>query len=40
MNKEEKKYPEDYTEEQQEQVKKVVIERLKKLPDNFRMAIG
>jgi len=38
--KQEKKYPEDYTKEQQEIIKQIVIERLKQLPDNFRIAIG
>ena len=35
-----KKYPEDYTKEQRELIKKVVIERLKTLPDNFQLSIG
>ena len=35
-----KEYPEDYTEEQIEQIKELVIERLKRLPDNFRLCIG
>ncbi len=36
----EKKYPDDYTKEQQEMIKEIVIARLKQLPDNFRLAIG
>jgi hypothetical protein len=35
-----KKYPEDYTKKQIELIKQIVIERLKLLPDNFRLAIG
>ena len=36
----EKKYPEDYTEEQQELIKQIVIERIKQIPDNVRLSIG
>jgi len=36
----EKKYPEDYTKKQRELIKRIVIERLKLLPDNFRLSIG
>jgi len=31
---------EDLTKEQQEQIKELVIARLKRLPDNIRLAIG
>ncbi len=37
--KEEKEYPKDYTKEEIELIKKIVVERLKRLPDNFRLAI-
>ena len=36
---EEKKF-EDYTEEQKQMIKEIVIERIKKMPDNFRISIG
>ncbi len=36
----EKHYPDDYTPEQQEKIKEIVIARLKQLPDNFRMSMG
>jgi len=36
----EKKYPEDYTEEQIKLIKELVIERIKQIPDNFRISIG
>ena len=35
-----KQYPEDYTPEQQELIKQIVIERIKQIPDNFRMYLG
>jgi hypothetical protein len=34
------KYPEDYTEEQQELIKEIVIARIKQMPDNLRLVIG
>jgi hypothetical protein len=37
--KSEKRY-EDYTKEQQEQIKELVIERIKQMPDNLRVNIG
>jgi len=37
MKNKEKRYPEDYTEEQREMIREIVIARLKDLPDNFRM---
>lgn len=30
----------DYTEEQKEMMKKIVIARLEQIPDNFRLSIG
>ena len=36
----EKKYPEDYTEEQIEQIKEIVIARLERLSDNLKISIG
>ena len=36
----EKKYPEDYTKEQRELIKELVIARLKTLPDNLKISIG
>lgn len=36
----EKKYPEDYTEEQREMIKKLVIARIKQMPDNYRLCMG
>lgn len=36
----EKKYPEDYTEEQREMIKEIVIARLERLPDNIKISIG
>lgn len=35
-----KKYPDDYTEEEIEDIKALVIARLEALPDNFRLSIG
>jgi len=35
-----KEYPDDYTLEQQEQIKELVIARLKQIPNNLRMSIG
>lgn len=35
-----KKYPEDYTKEQQELIKAIVIERIKQMPENLRLSIG
>ena len=35
-----KKYPEDYTKEERELIKQIVIERIKQTPDNFRISIG
>ncbi|GAI28944.1 unnamed protein product, partial [marine sediment metagenome] len=31
---------EDYDEKTQEMIKDIVIERLKRMPDNFRLSIG
>ena len=36
----EKEYPTDYTDEEQEYIKKLVIARLKQIPDNFRLSLG
>ena len=36
----EKQYPDDYTPEQQEEIKKLVIARLKQIPSNLRLSIG
>jgi len=36
----EKKYPEDYTKEQREMIKKIVIARIKQMPSNIRLSIG
>jgi len=37
----EKKYPEDYTEEEREMIKELVIARIKQqMPNNFRLSIG
>ena len=35
-----KKYPEDYTEEEREIIKELVIARIKQMPDNWRLCIG
>jgi len=35
-----KKYPEDYTKEERELIKEIVIARIKAMPDNFRLSIG
>jgi hypothetical protein len=40
MTDQDKRYPEDYTPEQQEQIKEIVIARLKQMPDNLRLCIG
>jgi len=37
---EDKKYPDDYTKEQREQIKEIVIARIKQMPDNFRVSLG
>jgi len=37
---EDKTYPDDYTEEEIELIKELVIARLECLPDNFRMSLG
>ena len=34
------KYFNDYTEEEKELIKKIVIERLKQMPSNIRISIG
>lgn len=34
-----KRYPEDYTKEEQEQIKSLVIERIKKMPDYLRLGL-
>jgi len=31
---------EDYNKEEQEIIKEIVIERIKQMPDNFRISIG
>lgn len=40
MTDKEKEYPEDYTEEEQELIKEVVIARIKQIPNNMRLSIG
>ena len=35
-----KKYPDDYTKEQKELIKEIVIARIKQMPDNLRLSIG
>jgi len=35
-----KVYPQDYTKEQVELIKKIVIARLQQIPDNLRLCIG
>jgi len=40
MMNDEKKYPDDYTPEEQEQIKQLVIARIKQLPDNFALYLG
>jgi len=40
MTDKEKQYPEDYTEEQQELIKQMVIERIRRMPDNLRLSLG
>ena len=37
---EENKKFEDYTKEQQEMIKDIVIARIKQMPDNLRLSIG
>ena len=39
QNKSDKKYPEDYTKEQREQIKEIVIARIKLMPESFRASI-
>jgi len=36
----EKKYPEDYTKKERELIKEIVIERIKKVPDNWKLSVG
>jgi hypothetical protein len=40
MTTKDKKYPEDYTEEEREMIKELVIARIKQMPDNWRLCIG
>lgn len=35
-----KQYPEDYSKEEKEMIKELVIARLKQMPDNLRLSIG
>jgi len=37
---EDKIYPDDYTLEEQEMIKEIVIARIQNLPDNLRMSVG
>ena len=37
---ENKSYPEDYNDDEIREVKKLVIARLKQIPDNFRLMMG
>jgi len=39
MENREKKF-EDYTKEQQEKIKEILIAKLKQIPNNFRLSIG
>jgi len=40
MEKKKEKKFEDYDEETQEMIKEIVIERIKRMPDNLRLSIG
>jgi len=35
-----KKYPDDYTEEQRELIKEIVIARIKLMPERYRLNVG
>jgi len=35
-----KKYPDDYTKEQIEQIKEIVIARIKLMPERYRLNVG
>ena len=37
---EDKIYPDDYTKEQQELIKQIIIERIKQMPKNIQVCIG